>query len=246
MRTKLAVCANRKLQLTDMYVIASSKSWNKDLANVLHARTGKVFHQLSDSTCISLEYLQKINPRYVFFPHWSHRIPKDVLDRFECIVFHMTDLPFGRGGSPLQNLIARGIDETKISALKCVEEIDAGPIYLKRPLSLHGAADEIYLRASKIIEEMIVEIIDDSLIPHPQTGDPVFFQRRKPEQGNLLEARSLEELFDLIRMLDAEGYPHAFININDKRLEFSRAKLSPDGILADVRISMTHQKVDKK
>ena len=158
----------------------------------------------------------------------------------------MTDLPFGRGGSPLQNLIARGIDETKISALKCVEEIDAGPIYLKRPLSLHGAADEIYLRASKIIEEMIVEIIDDSLIPHSQTGDPVFFQRRKPEQGNLLEARSLEELFDLIRMLDAEGYPHAFININDKRLEFSRAKLSPDGILADVKISMTHQKVEKK
>ncbi len=246
MRTKLAVCANRKLQLTDTYVIASSKSWNKDLANVLHARTGKVFHQLSDPTCISLENLEKINPGYVFFPHWSHRIPKDVLDRFECIVFHMTDLPFGRGGSPLQNLIARGIDETKISALKCVEEIDAGPIYLKRPLSLHGAADEIYLRASKIIEEMIVEIIDDSLIPHPQTGDPVFFQRRKPEQGNLLEARSLEELFDLIRMLDAEGYPHAFININDKRLEFSRAKLSPDGILADVKISMTHQKVEKK
>jgi methionyl-tRNA formyltransferase len=232
--------------LTDTYVIASSKSWNKDLANALHERTGKVFHQLSDSACISVECLEKINPRYVFFPHWSHRISKEVLDRFDCIVFHMTDLPFGRGGSPLQNLIARGIYETKISALKCVEEIDAGPIYLKRPLSLHGAAEEIYLRASKIIEEMIVEIIDASLVPYAQTGDPVFFQRRKPEQGNLLEAKSLEELFDLIRMLDAEGYPHAFININGKRLEFSRAKLSPDGILADVRITMTDEKVDNK
>ena len=232
--------------MTDTYVIASPKTWNKDLANALHVRMGKVFHQLSDPTCLSLEYLEKINPKYVFFPHWSHRIPKEVLNRFECIVFHMTDLPFGRGGSPLQNLIIRGIYETKISALKCVEQLDAGPIYLKRPLSLHGAADEIYLRASKIIEAMIVEIIDDSLVPHAQTGDPVFFQRRKPEQGNLLEAKSLEELFDLIRMLDAVGYPHAFININDKRFEFSRAKLSPDGILADVRISMTHQKVDKK
>ncbi|TRZ68766.1 MAG: methionyl-tRNA formyltransferase [Comamonadaceae bacterium] len=226
--------------------MASSKSWNQDLANALHARTGKVFHQLFDSASISVEYLEKINSRYVFFPHWSHRIPKEVLDRFECIVFHMTDLPFGRGGSPLQNLIARGIYETKISALKCVEEIDAGPIYLKRPLSLHGAAEEIYLRASKIIEEMIVEIIDASPVPYAQTGDPVFFQRRKPEQGNLLEVKSLEELFDLIRMLDAEGYPHAFININGKRLEFSRAKLSRDGILADVRITMTDEKVDNK
>lgn len=232
--------------MTDTYVIASSKSWNQDLANALHARTGKVFHQLFDSTCISVEYLEKINARYVFFPHWSHRIPEEVLDRFECIVFHMTDLPFGRGGSPLQNLIARGIYETKISALKCAEEIDAGPIYLKRPLSLHGAAEEIYLRASKIIEEMIVEIIDASPVPYAQTGGAVFFQRRKPEQGNLLEAKSLEELFDLIRMLDAEGYPHAFININGKRLEFSRAKLSRDGILADVRITMTDEKVDNK
>ena len=56
----------------------------------------------------------------------------------------MTDLPFGRGGSPLQNLITRGISKTKISALRCNEEIDAGPIYLKRPLSLHGSAEEIY------------------------------------------------------------------------------------------------------
>ncbi len=48
---------------------------------------------------------------------------------FNCVVFHMTDLPFGRGGSPLQNLISRGIYKTKISAIKVVKEIDAGPIY---------------------------------------------------------------------------------------------------------------------
>lgn len=232
--------------MTDTYVIVSSKSWNKGLASALHAKTGNVFYQLSDPTCISLEYLEEINPRYVFFPHWSHRISKEVLDRFECIVFHMTDLPFGRGGSPLQNLIAMGIYETRISALKCVEEIDAGPIYLKRSFSLHGAAEEIYLRASKVIEEMIVEIVDASLDPYDQTGDPVYFQRRKPEQGNLLEAKSLEELFDLIRMLDAEGYPHAFLNIKGKRLEFTRAKLSPDSILADVKITMIDKKVNNK
>jgi methionyl-tRNA formyltransferase len=111
---------------------------------------------------------------------------------------------------------------------------------------LHGAAEEIYLRASKVIEEMIMEIVDASLDPYAQTGDPVYFQRRKPEQGNLLEAESIEELFDLIRMLDAEGYPHAFIDIKGKRLEFSRAKLSPDSILADVKITMTDEKVNNK
>ena len=48
----------------------------------------------------------------------------------------MTDVPFGRGGSPLQNLISRGIYETKISAFRCVAEMDAGPVYPKRPFSL--------------------------------------------------------------------------------------------------------------
>ena len=46
----------------------------------------------------------------------------------------MTDLPYGRGGSPLQNLIARGFLETKISAILVEKQLDAGPVYLKMEL----------------------------------------------------------------------------------------------------------------
>jgi methionyl-tRNA formyltransferase len=150
----------------------------------------------------------------------------------------MTDLPFGRGGSPLQNLITRGIYETQISALKCVEEVDAGPIYLKRHLSLHGAAEEIYIRASEIIENMIVEIIKTNPQTIAQVGEPTFFKRRKPEQGSLLTAESLEQVFDLIQMLDADGYPKAFINVGNLRLEFTRASRKSDSLIADVRITL--------
>jgi methionyl-tRNA formyltransferase len=44
----------------------------------------------------------------------------------------MTDLPFGRGGSPLQNLISRKIYNTKLSAIRVVKELDAGPVFLKK------------------------------------------------------------------------------------------------------------------
>ena len=71
----------------------------------------------------------------------------------------MTDLPFGRGGSPLQNLIERGIYETKLSALRCCKELDGGDIYLKRPLSLWGTAEEIYLRAAELTKEMMIETV---------------------------------------------------------------------------------------
>lgn len=224
--------------MADLYVIASSKPWNKDLPAVLHAATGQRFQLISDPAELTLEHLTKLRPRYIFFPHWSHRISADVFQNFECVIFHMTDLPFGRGGSPLQNLIARGIYETKISALKCAEEVDAGPIYLKRHLSLHGAAQEIYLRASAIIENMIVDIINTNPQPIAQVGEPTFFKRRKPEQGNLLNAQSLEQAFDLIRMLDADGYPNAFINVGNLRLEFTRASHKADSISADVKITL--------
>ena len=47
----------------------------------------------------------------------------------------MTDLPFGRGGSPLQNLIVRGYKSTKLTAIKVQSGIDTGDIYLKKPFS---------------------------------------------------------------------------------------------------------------
>jgi methionyl-tRNA formyltransferase len=225
-------------EMTDLCVIASPKTWNKRLPENLHILTGMKFERISNPSDLTFLRLSELRPRYVFFPHWSHRIPADVFKNFECVIFHMTDLPFGRGGSPLQNLVARGIYETRISALRCVEELDAGPIYLKRPLSLHGAAEEIYLRASDVVEQMIVEIIKAHPQPLEQEGEPTYFKRRTPAQGDLSEATSLDQAFDLIRMLDADGYPNAYINVGNFRLEFSRANRKAGCLVADVRIAL--------
>lgn len=222
-------------------ILASSRPWNQGMVRSLAERTGHRFELISDSQELTAERLASVNPRYVFFPHWSRRIDSSIYSHFECVIFHMTDLPFGRGGSPLQNLIARGVYETKISALRCVEEMDAGPIYMKQPLSLQGSAEEIYLRASQVIEDMIVEILDKQPIPVPQEGDPTAFKRRTPDQGNLATARSLQDVFDLIRMLDAEGYPHAFVEVGSYRLEFTRASRKTDHVVADVRITVAKQ-----
>jgi methionyl-tRNA formyltransferase len=190
--------------------------------------------------------LAALDPRYVFFPHWSHRIDSAIFEHFECVIFHMTDLPFGRGGSPLQNLIARGIYETQISALRCVKEMDAGPIYLKRPLSLLGSAEEIYARASRVIENMIVEIIDIQPTPFAQEGEPTVFTRRTPGDGDLAQAQSLGRTFDMIRMLDAEGYPNAFLQVGQLRLEFTRASWRTDHLVADVRITVVQDPIKEK
>ena len=215
------------------------------MAKRLAARTGYRFELISDPSLLTVERLRSLQPRFVFFPHWSHRIDAKVYEEFECVIFHMTDLPFGRGGSPLQNLIVRGIYDTKISALRCVEELDGGPIYLKRPLSLHGAAEEIFMRASKTIEDMIVEILQRNPRPQPQRGKATVFRRRTPEEGDLAKAKSLQQAFDMIRMLDAEDYPKAFLEAGPFRLEFTRASSKADHLVAEVRVDMTGRAAKK-
>ena len=149
----------------------------------------------------------------------------------------MTDLPFGRGGSPLQNLIVRGFDKTKISALQVSEELDAGPVYLKTDLSLEGTAEEIFLRASDIIfKEMIPNILKERPNPISQSGKPTIFKRRCKEDGNLNSLNDLKEIYNYIRMLDAEGYPPAFLETDSFVFDFSGASLKEDGIFANVFI----------
>lgn len=223
------------------YIIASGRPWNRDLPERLRSRLGcrgDHFIPVATPAELTRAALDQAKPRYVFFPHWSHIIPEDIHGAFECVIFHMTDLPFGRGGSPLQNLISRGITRTKISALRCEKGLDTGPIYLKRELSLEGSAEEIFLRADRIIEDMIVEMIEKEPQAQPQTGEPTVFKRRTPDMSDLQGTSNLDDAYDLIRMMDADGYPRAFLDVGPLRIEFSRAARKADGIAADAKITL--------
>lgn len=222
------------------FVIVSEKTWNSKLLDQLVRQfpndSWKLIYKKEDFT---LDNLVRIQTDMVFLPHWSYIIPPDIYNAFECVVFHMTDLPFGRGGSPLQNLIIRGFNETKISALRVTDVLDGGDIYIKKSLQLYGSAEEIYIRANGVIEEMIVDIVRNKLKPIPQQGDIVEFHRRKESDSNVENVENINELYDYIRMLDAEGYPRAYLDFGNFRLEFSRASLRSNNVIyADVKIKL--------
>ncbi len=220
-------------------VIATIKSWNIDNAfKFKQVYEGKYNTYIIDKKDdLNVERIGEIKPVMIFFPHWSWIIPEDIYKRFECIVFHMTDLPYGRGGSPLQNLITRGITDTRISAVRVDKVLDGGDIYLKKNLSLYGCAEEIYIRASRIVfEEMIPYILSSRPKPEKQSGDPVTFKRRTPEDSEISKDFCLERIFDHIRMLDAQGYPNAYIDHGNCRYEFKRASLKNGKVVADVEI----------
>ena len=212
------------------YVVCAVKPWNHRAFVRRTPELPGAWHLVQSPSDFTLASLEKISPRYIFFPHWSWRVPTNILQRFVCICFHMTDLPYGRGGSPLQNLIIRGHETTTLTALRMVEELDAGPVYLKRPLSLEGRAEEIFGRAADLTYDMIGDIIERDISPVPQEGEPVVFARREPQQSVLPRDGTPSSLYDFIRMLDAPTYPKAFIDWGQWRIEFDRANAAPDSV----------------
>ena len=219
------------------YILLSEKKWHQDLFVALQQQIPGNWIWIRNRNNFTIEQLKALKPEYIFIPHWSYIIPEEIFNTFECIVFHMTDLPYGRGGSPLQNLILRGHKQTKITALKVDSGIDTGAVYLKKDLALVGTAKEIFERATPIILEMIKEIIDNKLLPKSQHGNPIHFKRRKAEDSSIEKLEDLDLVYDYIRMVDCEGYPNAFIETEFLKIQFTDAKLLNNEITANVRIT---------
>lgn len=221
------------------YVIATIKSWNIENAKKLKKRyPNESFLIITEKEELLAEELEKFKPEYIFFPHWSWIIKPELFNKYRCVVFHMTDLPYGRGGSPLQNLIVRGIYETKVSAIAVEEGIDTGAVYFKEPIDIsYGSADEILTRVSDIVfEKMIPRFIEDNPVPVKQEGEIVTFKRRTPEDSEIPEGLNQRQLYDYIRMLDGEGYPVAYKDIENMRIYFKNAQLIDDTVKAETTI----------
>lgn len=215
------------------YLVASIGSWNKDLFKKYSSEIDGIWRFVDNPENLVSE-LRDFNPSYIFFPHWRWIVPEEILNNYECVCFHMTDLPYGRGGSPLQNLIVRGHRDTVLTALKMEKGLDTGPVYMKLPLNLDGNARQIYLRASELTWIMIKKIVFETPIPIPQVGEPTLFKRRKPEESKLPTNLDIESVYNYIRMLDADDYPYAYLEYGNFKLLFNEAEFSNGKLSAKV------------
>tara|TARA_B110000971_G_C20011734_1_gene501886 strand:- start:11 stop:676 length:666 start_codon:yes stop_codon:yes gene_type:complete len=184
--------------------------------------------------------IKKISPKIIFFIHWSKFIDKSIFKNFLCIQFHTSNLPKGRGGSPIQNQIMLNIKKTKISAFKVSESLDAGPICLQENFSLNGNALSIFKRIEAKSIKMIKKIIKTkNLSFKKQKGKPSFYRRRKPSDSklNISKPMTINKLYDFLRMLDAPDYPKAFIKLNKFIFAFNDIKINKGKINAKVEIT---------
>ena len=174
-----------------------------------------------------------INPKVpIFFPHFSNLLPDTFLSDFLCIGFHTGNLPRDRGGSPIQNKIIRREYKTRVSALRLVREMDAGPIFTQRPVDLSfGNIDDMLRRISLLIADMVKEILIESPEAKEQRGDFSRFKRLTKSDNKInFQLEDLQTVYDKIRMVDGLDYEPAYFQIGDKTFTASGAVLNESGL----------------
>lgn len=213
-------------------IICNSKNWFTLDKEIYKNHSIKVITKKNELT---EKFLEDYNPDYVFFTHWNWIVSKEIHNKFTCIVFHTAPLPFGRGGSPIQNLILKGIESSPVCALKMTEDIDAGPIYSKIEVSLQGSLKEIFHRINLAANKLIARIINNKITPVEQIGEPTLFNRLKDNE--LPRDIDLKEIYDRVRMLDHDDYPKSYIVYGKNKFEFFDADYENDFINLKCKIS---------
>lgn len=141
------------------------------------------------------------------------------------LVVHASDLPEGRGWSPLIWQILEGRHDIAVTLLEAQDPVDSGAVWAKRWLHFEGyeLCDEI--NAALFAAEL--ELMDYALAhcEHiaPQAQDETrasWYRRRTPEDSRLDPQRPLAEQFDLLRVADPDRYP-PFFELRGQRYEIS-------------------------
>jgi methionyl-tRNA formyltransferase len=213
------------------YILASALDWYDNVPSPSIYESGDFLVVTSQDEFNALD-LEGLSPKFIFFIHWNWIVSKDVFLKYRCVVFHIAPLPYGRGGSPIQNLILRGHVEAPINAIEMGAELDGGAIYASETISLSGTIQEIFSRAAVAVESLVSFVIIQRPIPKKQEGQPVYFKRLSAKDNKLSQKDDLNKIYDKIRMVDGLNYPRAFVEIGDKKIEFTDAEVVGETIVA--------------
>lgn len=152
----------------------------------------------------------------------------EILDQKTLAAFHNTvlvhesDLPRGKGWSPLTWQVLRGDSEIVVSLLEASEKVDSGQIYLQDKIVLEGTEliEGIRRKQAQATLSLCVRFIQGYPAvlkkSRVQEGLETFYSRRQPVHSCLKIDQSIEEQFNLFRVADNSRYPLFFSYRNRK------------------------------
>jgi methionyl-tRNA formyltransferase len=144
------------------------------------------------------------------------------------LVIHESDLPRGRGWSPMAWQILDGLNEVVISLIEAGERVDTGPILRQETVEFEGheLSDELNTvrdMARLRLARWAVENFETAPQFH-QSGEPTYYARRRPEDSRIDPEQSIAGQFNLLRICEPR-FP-AFFELRGHRYHIELRKVA--------------------
>ena len=172
-------------------------------------------------------WLREKNADVTIVAAFGMLLPPDVLaaTRFGCLNIHPSLLPAYRGAAPIQRCILEGNDESGVTIMQLVEELDAGPIVAQQRFEIlpDDDARSVADMASVLGADMLLRVLDESeqngaIESEPQNDDEATYAPPiEKEEGLIPWDLPTEQIMFRLRALTP--WPGAFTFINDQRGE---------------------------
>jgi methionyl-tRNA formyltransferase len=154
-------------------------------------------------------------------------VPPVLLDRHLWLNVHPSLLPRWRGAAPVERAIMAGDDETGVTIIRLVEELDAGPIGAQESFAIapEDDAGAVYERAAEVAVRLL-DPLPERFTPQADAG-ATYADKIGAADRNLDLDRPAEELVRRVRALS----PHigARGELQGRPVTVWRARVAVDG-----------------
>ncbi len=152
-------------------------------------------------------------------PEWLLNLPE-----YGTVNVHASLLPKYRGASPIQWALLNGEEETGVTIMKVIPELDAGDIISQRRVKIEKEdnAKTLHDKLAEVGAELLVETlplyVSGKLKPVPQNEEEATYcPQIKKEMGKIDWRESAEEIFNKIRAFTP--WPSAYTTFRGKRVK---------------------------
>jgi len=162
---------------------------------------------------------------------YGRLVPESLLAERLWLNVHPSLLPRWRGAAPVERALMAGDEETGVTIIELVKELDAGPIAAQRALAIEPDDDagDVYAKAATIAVELLADVLGDpDRVYRPQSDEGVTYADKITAGDRVLDlSRPPGELVDRVRALS----PHigARARMQDRDLTVWRARVAEDG-----------------
>jgi methionyl-tRNA formyltransferase len=192
-------------------ILIDKESWFIKYGLILKKKLEKNFQ-------VRIVYDQnKIQKSFInFILSFGKKISKNNLDKSKCnIVIHASNLPLGRGFSPMTWKILEGKNIIPIVLFEADQNIDTGEIFLKDNIKLAGhelCNEWRRMQAQKTIDLCIKFTKNfNKLVKKKQNSSKISYYRKRTKEDSIIDLnKTLKEQFNLLRVVDNNNYPAFF------------------------------------